>query len=235
MDPEAVRQFDDFWREIRRAEEFIRQYGHTGWEPRYQERWHEPLEQAYAAIRPHLAPVVYPRMIITPVEFPNLNPYEAETAHQALMYFLNPPENLFGHLRALDSREYLQIKRDAHAELDRLQSPRPGTVPPKSRRRGPAKRSRVNSRQANDARTLKGFLIEYHLSPERNSAREPPTQKQIGKQLNWAQYRVSRAIKAVFGDDGMRAYLQLFKVGRLDGFLKHFDDGTSDVEAFVEE
>ena len=235
MDPEAVRQFDDFWREIGRAEEFIRQYGHTGWDPSYRERWDEPLEQAYEAIRPHLAPVVYPRMIITPVEFPNLRPYEAETAHQALMYFLNPPENLFGYLGALDSEEYPSDQagcpRRARSAAITPTRDRPAEVA--ETRLGEAEPSQLPSgKRLPDAKGLPYRvppLIRAELRPRTPDAEADREAAQLGSVPGQPgdEGRLRRG-----WDEGAPSSRSTWPSGRVP---EVFDDGTSDVDVIVEE
>jgi hypothetical protein len=44
-------------------------------------------------------------------------PLRAETAHQAIMFYLNPPRELYGEAHALDSQEYIEMKREAMEEL----------------------------------------------------------------------------------------------------------------------
>lgn len=46
----------------------------------------------------------------------DLNPFEAENFHHALITFLNPPEHWFGNVGLLRSSEYLELKRAAEAE-----------------------------------------------------------------------------------------------------------------------
>lgn len=232
MNPEMIDAFDAFWSQVRQAERFIEEYGHTGWRPAYRDFRSGPLERAYEGIRTHLDALVRLRFVRTPVAVQGLDPYPAETAHQALMFFLNPPQNLFGSPGVLGSPEYQSLKRDAQDELARLESPRPKAAR-RGRRRSPKKGPRPSRRNI-DARTLVGLLMEHHFSPDRASAVEPLQQKQIAKELGWDQSRVSRAFKELFGARGMSVYHAAFQADRLRGFLTRQPDGMADVEAFSE-
>jgi len=146
---EVVARFEDFWSHVRDAEHSIRDWDRPPLqrgEAAYY--WDERFAAAYDAVAPLLQPLAQKRMFVTPPSVPELSPFSAETAHQALMFFLNPPQALFGYPSALDSPEYRQIKREAQDELrqtladaggdvqkptilstSRLESPSEGTGP----------------------------------------------------------------------------------------------------------
>jgi len=100
--------FAAFWDCVRRNEEYISQYGHIGYDPNAAEGWDERFAECYAAIEAALRPVARPRMFAVPAYLPGKSAFQAATAHQAIMFFLNPPEALFGYGRALGSPEYLE-------------------------------------------------------------------------------------------------------------------------------
>jgi hypothetical protein len=115
---EVVARFDDFWSHVSRAEYSIRDWHHPPLqrgEAAY--HWDEKFAAAYDAIAPLLEPLAQKRMFVTPPSVPELSPFSAETAHQALMFVLNPAETTFGFPAALESPEYRQIKQEAQAEI----------------------------------------------------------------------------------------------------------------------
>ena len=237
MAVEQLRDFDEFWRVIDLNESYVRRYGHAVWHPGLRDRWDEQLERAYEAIRPHLSALRRPSLFTTPAGAKGFNPYEAETAHQALMFFLNPPENMFGQIWVLTSPEYLRIKQETMAELERLRSApgrpeRPARRPPSPSR--PAKRARRNTRRADDKLLLRNYLLVHHLPSRGGPVLEPLSQGEIAEELGWDQPRVSRAMKALFKVGAMKAYKSQLASGQLRGFLKRGEDGTTDVEAFDE-
>lgn len=115
-----VRDFDDFWGRVEKAEFDIRQNAHLGRLPPYciGDPWDEDFAASYKRIRSllkkfrrHRYYSVPPGLMFAPV------PLKTETAHEAIMHFLNPPKELYGDAHALDSREYTEMKREAMAEL----------------------------------------------------------------------------------------------------------------------
>jgi hypothetical protein len=113
--------FERFWQLIQLNEEFVLQHANAPC-PDASERWDEELEAAYERIKPVLQPLARNRFFSAP---PGLvaraGPFVAETSHQALMFLLNPPEALFGHICALSSPEYLAIRKEAQEELRQIQ------------------------------------------------------------------------------------------------------------------
>jgi hypothetical protein len=223
MTSKERRALDDFWRYVNRTEEFIRQYGHTGYDPSNRDRWDDDFAAAYEAIRPALRPFS-PRMFTVPTDVPVLNAYSAETAHQAVMFFLNPPQALFGSIQALDSPEYREIKNQAQEELRRVQS-----------QKGRRKKSRMSREDlAADLTALLSALVLHHRPSEEAPSSEPLTQQELARILKWSQPRVSRRMAKLFPEDGMNGYRQSCKDGSvLKGFIKRYADGTADVEAIM--
>ena len=113
MDDASVAALDDFWRTISRKEEFICQYGHYGC-PDWDDKWHLDLEDAYSRVRPLLNSMTWRRMFHRPPG--DLNPFDAENYHHALVKFLNPPERWFGNVGVLHCQGYLAWKRAAEEE-----------------------------------------------------------------------------------------------------------------------
>ncbi len=116
--------FDEFWNRIKATEDFICENAyriHT--HPQcFGEKWSEDFAESYAQISHALKKLRTPRFFPVPKDLKFCTcPISAETAHQALMFFLNPQEDVCGEADALNSREYKAIKRQAEEELGQLQ------------------------------------------------------------------------------------------------------------------
>lgn len=238
VDDAQLKDFNAFWRVVDLNEGYIRQYGHVGWHPGLRDGWDEQFERVYEAIHRHLAPLQRHLTILTPSGAMGFNPYEAETSHQGLMFFLNPPENLFGQAWILSSPEYVRLKGEAMAEMDRLltpssQSEQSGHRPLPNRK--PARRTRKKTQRGNDELLLRELLLTQHFPYQADTVLDPFIQDEIAQVLGWGQPRVSRAIRALFGPGGMKVYKSQLASSQLKGFLKRGDDGMTDVEAFDED
>jgi predicted transcriptional regulator len=117
MPTENAEVFDDYWRAITRAEDFICQYGHTA-DPCWETRASNDLQATYETVRPMLAAVSGQRMIYTLPR--GLNAFAAENLHHALVMVLNPPERWFGRISILDSSEYHILKGQVEKEERRI-------------------------------------------------------------------------------------------------------------------
>ena len=122
MTDEERHAFEQFWRLVQLNEEYVLQYANAPC-PDAGERWDEELATAYERIKPILQPLAKNRFFSGP---PGLigqtGPFMAETAHQALMFLLNPPEVLFWHIEVLSGPEYLEIRKEAEEELRQIQN-----------------------------------------------------------------------------------------------------------------
>lgn len=113
MNDVDITAFDDYWRTVTRNEEYICQYGHHGC-PDWESKWHDDLEEAYDSVKPLLEPISEKRMIH---DLPaDLNSFDAENFHHALIKFLNPPERWFSKIGVLVSPEYLGLKQEVKNE-----------------------------------------------------------------------------------------------------------------------
>ncbi len=119
MPTELAELFDDYWRAITRAEDFICQYGHDA-DPSWDCRSNRDLLTAHEALCPILK-YVSPRPMIRNLPG-GINAFAAENFHYALVMVLNPPERWFGQIGMLDSSEYLALKKDVEEEQSRLVS-----------------------------------------------------------------------------------------------------------------
>ena len=119
MDEQTERAFLEFWGRVGSAEKMISDW--TG--PRSPSFTKEDMDdtwfEGYENIRAALKPLAKQRPFIAPAEAVGDAIFPAETAHEALMFILNPPDTLFGLLHVLTSREYLDIKREARDEFRR--------------------------------------------------------------------------------------------------------------------
>lgn len=211
MTSEETRAFTAFWDHVRRAEEDVRQNWYRG-HPTPDvigDPWDDEFAKAYDAIHPVLEPFVRTRMVVVPPDIPLLNPYSAETWHQALMFFLNPPHQIYGSAKAFRSPEYQRIKSGALRELrildslndyldeKMLKAEAPGTTKPTR-----------DERIKRELKRLRFAIFEHHFANDEGPVREPLTIQQIMEllpDLHWSQPTASRRMAMLF-KGGMRAY-----------------------------
>lgn len=240
MNPEEVRQFDAFWEHVRKAEMDIAVNGHKGCPPPDQlgDDWDEAFAAAYQAVRKFLRRLRKERLYIPPPGMPwRPKPYAADTAHQALMEFLNPPQEAYGHPGVLDTPEYLAIKAAAVEEL-RLRKD--------SRDQAEAEHVRVSPQSRTKAKLtmLLAVLTRHHFPSDQGEVTAPLLWHEIKKIIEqttgkgWSQATISRYIRLLYKKGGMREYTQLClskAVVRKDGFLKKYEDGSISVDALVDD
>jgi hypothetical protein len=81
-------------------------------------------EEAYVRVRPFMTSMIRPRMF---GDLPGeLNSFDAENYHHALVLFLNPPERWFRQIAMLGSPPYLALKKAVEEEdavINSLQLP----------------------------------------------------------------------------------------------------------------
>jgi hypothetical protein len=120
MNEKTQKAFGIFWDRIGHAENMI--FDHTG--PRYppfvKENMDESFLKAYEDIKQALKPLANKRLFIGPPEAPGYPVFGAETAHEALMFILNPPEVLFGLPQVLTNKRYIKIKDEALEESSKV-------------------------------------------------------------------------------------------------------------------
>jgi len=131
IDPQQP--FSDFWGRVGGAESRIRNWLNPPLDPSCKELMDDTWFELYKVSSPILQPVAKVREFQTPPNVPGDRVFSAETAHQALMFILNPPEALFGLTHVLDSREYLQVKEEAEREYLRVR-PEPKPNPKRKRK-----------------------------------------------------------------------------------------------------
>lgn len=223
-----TRDLEEFWVHVANAEQDVREYGHRGRLPPdwHGDLWSDELSNAYDAISPYLRKVQKDRFFRVPngLAFRTV-PIKAETAHQALMYFLNPPEELHGEPGVLESVEYKQLKSEAMAELHQLDGAREVRNDRPSSTRSAKKRSELVE--------LRAVLLDHHFPKKLPFRENTLSSKEIEMHLGWSQPKVSKRMGVLFCTrEGMAAYAAVFSSGSTPkGFRKRFDDSTIGVEA----
>jgi hypothetical protein len=213
-----TKAFETFWAFVASAKDKIVQYGHTGFDPDAEEKWSAPFEDAFNNIGCYLRPVRQAREYFLPIHAPGRYPVIwAESAHEGLLKFLNPPEALFGLTHVLSSQEFQQLEQQALEELAQIRL--------RMRIRQPKMNVRTNSN------LLRGALLTLHQFDSKTPQDGPFSQTEIAKLLTWCQSRVSRTMKNLF-PDGMAGYARMCRTGMMrKGFLRKFDNGTFGIEA----
>lgn len=220
--------FDTFWTHVERAERDIHENGHLGRLPPicHGDPWDDEFAAAYDAVRPYLTKFQKERYYPVP---PGLafrpGPIKAETAHQALMFFLNRPDELHGEKGVLDSTEYKAIKEAAMAELRQRDEVRVA-----KNRRPPCT---MSAKQRSELIELRGFLLDHHFPKGQPFQKRTLTSDEIERAFGWSQSTASRKMGQLFKTRrGMAAYAVVFGTASTPkGYRKRFDDSTLSVEA----
>jgi len=222
-----ITAFDEFWRFVAEAEQDVRKNGYLGRLAPccYGDPWDERFAAAYEAIRLRLRKLCKTRYYAAPAGlafFPG--PFTAENAHQALMYFLNPPGELYGEKGLLDSAEYKAIKEAAMAELQQIDDARVA----KSRRRPCS----MSAKQRSALIELRGFILDHHFPKNKPFQSRTLTSEEIQKYFGWSQSTVSRKMRKLFKTRKASAYAVLFSTHSAPkGYRQRFEDATLSVDA----
>ncbi len=225
---DSLQKFETFWDHVTNAERDIRENGHLGRlpPPHFGDPWDEEFAAALHELIPLLRKFRKLRFYLTPVGLAfRPSPILAETAHEALMFFLNRPEELHGEKGVLDSTEYLAIKAAAMLELQELEAAR---VAPK--RISSCSRS---AKRRSELIELRGFLLDFHLPEGKPFRARTLTSAEIEAHFGWSQSKVSRRMSELFKDrNGMKGYGALFGTHTTTkGFRNGFDNKTLTIEA----
>lgn len=225
-----VDAFDVFWDHVRGAEEDVRKNRDRGRLPPicHGDPWDEDFAHAYTLIRPNLRKFREDRFFAVPAGLAfRTGPLRAETAHQALMFFLNPPAELYGEAQPLDSQEYRVIKKAAMDELERRDKQR--LAPWKPKRQLCSSKSRI----LGEISTLKGVLKDHHFPEGKDVVLTPLTLEEIQAKFGWSQATATRRMQKLFKwKDAMAAYTEVFSRNLThSGYLKKFNDDTLNAEA----
>jgi hypothetical protein len=220
--------FDNFWAFVSKAEHDIRQNGHLGRMP--PDSHDDPVDDAFAAayetIQPHLKKFRRERYFTIPVGLALASrPFSAETAHQALMFFLDPPKDLYGEKGVLDSPEYLAIKESAMQELQKRDEARISVAS--------KKRPSMSARMASELIELRAFLFDHHFPEGCRDRTTTLTSKEIQAHLGWNQSKVSKTMSKLFkSNKSMSHYGAVFGTHTSDaGFKPRLEDSVLSVEA----
>lgn len=224
--------FDVFWGHVQEAERNVRENGHRGRLPPdcYGDPWDEDFAAAFEAVKRYVRKFRRDRFFPVPAGLAfRPGPIRAETAHQALMFFLNRPEELHGEMGVLDSPEYLAIKSEALKELEH-----------RSRTRRPASNLQdlpctKSAKIIGELAMLKACLLEYHIPKKGEVVMKPLTLYEIRAKFfpEWCQPTATRRMQKLFkAHDAAAAYARIF-TGDMppDGFRRRFEDSTMDVES----
>jgi uncharacterized protein YneF (UPF0154 family) len=237
MKPSEKQLFETFWDHVRRAETDVDLNGHKGCPPPdpIGDPWDDEFAAAFDAIKPFLRQFRREHVFPPPLGMRwRREPMVVESAHQALMWFLNPPHEVYGHPGVLDSPEYLAIKAAAMEER-RLRA--------EAREQASRKPKTPRSSTKTKAQVLIAFLVNHHLLQKSGPDKTPLSQEQISDALTqamgkgWSQPRIHDLMEQVFKNGGMDEYKSICRSGAIlkRGILKRYEDGTADIDAIVED
>jgi hypothetical protein len=223
-----IAAFDRFWSFVARAEQDIRENEHRGRIPpdSFGDPWDEEFAAAYEAIQPHLKKFRKARFFKVPAGLAFFTgPFTAETAHQALMFYLNPPKELYGERGVLDLPEYVAIKEQAMRELQNRDEARVSTA----RKQRPS----LSARMVSELIELRAYICDHHFLKDDRVRTTTLTSKEIGSHFGWSQATVSRKMSRIFkSNNGMEVYAAMFGTHDSDaGYNRKFDNETLSVEA----
>jgi hypothetical protein len=238
MTPQETQAFTAFWDHIRRAEEDVRQNWYRGHPTpdAIGDPWDDDFAVAYDAVHLALGPFVRTRMVIVPHDIPLVNAYSADTWHQALMFFLNPPHHIYGSEKAFKSPEYLRIKDGALRELRILESLDEYLDDKVLQADAPSKPKLGKSeRIQEELRKLRMAIFGYHFPIGKPAVLTPLTVQQIVDllpELGWLQPTASRRLALVF-KGGTKGYWRWCK--RPKPFTGGYDARTGEQIAVFED
>ena len=158
-----------------------------------------------------------------------MTPFKAETALQALMFFLNPATELYGEAGVLDSAEYKAIKAAAMLEFQRRDDARVA----KTRISACSRKAKTKSQLVE----LRGVIFDHHFPKGKPFRKEPLKSKELEVLFGWSQTTVNNKMKILFkGQTGMTAYAAVFdSPATTKGYQDRLEDKTLRVEAIWED
>ena len=219
---------DRFWLLVERMERDVRENSHRGRLPPccMGDPWDEEFAQAYELLAPHLKRYRRPRYFQVPADLAFFHgPLRVETAHQALMFFLNPAGELYGEAGVLDCPEYVAIKEAAMAELEQHQAAR--------------LKAKAKPKCSKEAKTLvelielNAHLWDHHFPKGKPACNITFGLEDLKKHFGWSKSTVTRRMQVLFKcADAMDAYKAVFTSHEpVKGYKKVFEDATLDVDA----
>ncbi len=206
---EFMHAFDTYSNHIVRNERDVRENGHRGRLPPicFGDPWDEDFAAAYQALSPYLSKVCKVRYFAVPPGLAfHATPIKAETACEALMIFLNPPEELHGEPGVLDSTEYKALKAAAMAELTGLARSKNATDRQKTELPTRNRKPKDPLALSDNGTVLLAYLMKSHQCNTAEPIYTPVgNQEFIAEQLStrakeWNQSGVSRAMDELLSD-----------------------------------
>ena len=223
------RCFEKFWDFVAACERNYRTEGHTGFYPpdMVGDFCIAEFHDVYDQIHPWLKKFHKRRMFSLPVCLRHHpGPITAETGHQALLFFLNPPEALHGELGVLDSAEYLEMKKIACDELAYAQRQWQAA----QKRPKPSVEAQTRAKLVE----LRSVIYDHHFPKKAPFRQATLKAEKIAEKLGWSQSTVSRLMSQLFKTPsrGMAAYHAIFKTMDVPkGYREKLDDRTDHVVA----
>ena len=219
---------NEFWSFVERAERDVRENSHLGRLPPCcaGDPWDETFAKAYEALAPYLKRFRRIRYFQIPAGLAFFyGPLGVESAHQALMFFLNPVGELYGEQGVLDSTEYIAIKEAAMAELEKRQQAQ-------LKAKGRPKCTK-DSKTVSELTDLKAHLRDHLLSGRDEAPPKALKLRDIQDHFGWSQAKVTRRMQTLFkSPKAMDSYNAIFASHEPDkGYKKVLDDSTLDVDA----
>jgi len=218
--------FANFWHFVNRAESDVRSNENRGRLPPIcvYDPWDEAFAAAYEGVEPFLRRFNRRRFfaVQSGLAF-RTGPIEALNAHQALMHFLNKPDELYGEIRVLDSSEFKAIKSAAICELHDIDDARIA----KKRRT-----CTLSAQKRSELIELRAFVLDHHFPKSRPVELRSLRSDEIETRFGWSQPTVSRKMAQLFKTrNGMEAYAAVFgNHPSPNGLRQRFDDGTLSVD-----
>ena len=121
MIPAQCKSLGAFWSLVRQIERRILESSHRPCPLEIDDLWNSEFEDVYEAIHPLLVCISWSQLFNRVSSLPHLRgPFEAENAHQALMFQLNPEEAMYGDISLLETKEYVALRKLAEAEAEQL-------------------------------------------------------------------------------------------------------------------
>jgi hypothetical protein len=219
--------FDNFWVEVRRAEDVLVTYGHSPYrgDVRDPDCLSTKLLEAYEAIQRVLAPVAKQLMVPLPNMSCDYRPFMAASACEGLLHTLNPIYQLFSRQEWIASPEYIELRAEATREMF-------AAIAAESKR-DCSRKNGVDYMPLHERLLL---FIRKQQREKKAMEHEPPTAESLAAVFGVTQGAVSKAMRKIF-PGGMKEYCGLFRDGRESksrGFFTKGDDGSLSVDGIVD-
>jgi len=228
--------FEEFWDHVRRAESDIELYGHLGSPPPddYGDPGDSDFTESYERIKPLLRPKQAKYLFVPPEGlWWRRIPFESKTAHEGLMWFLNPTKEVYGSPGVLQTSEYRALKKAAMEEWRLLKRLRAEAI----------QRQRIGGPLGTKLYVIWSIIRSHHLPKRGEPTSTPMTHQQISKaaspggERGWSQPTIFRLMNELFPNGGTAGYRDVCKSGAIlrKGFINKLADGSSLVDAAIDE